>query len=42
MLKLYKSMQTLHWRALACLQGTAKLRISSAVAGRQGKETQFH
>jgi len=35
-------MQTLHWRALARPQGTAELRISSAVAGRREKETQFH
>jgi len=33
-------MQELHWRTLACLQGTSKLKIGPAVAGRQVKETQ--
>jgi len=33
-------MQGLHWRTLACLQGTSKLKINPAAAGRQAKETQ--
>jgi len=40
MLKLYKPMQTLHWKTPARLRGTTKLKISSAVASRQVKETQ--
>jgi len=33
-------MQGLHWRTLACLQGTSKLKINPAAAGRQVNETQ--
>jgi len=42
MLKLYKPMQILHWKRPTGLQGTTKLKMGSAAASRQVKETQSH
>jgi len=39
MLDLRKPMHQLHWKILACLQGTSKLKIGPAADGRQVKGT---